>query len=81
MARVVLFGSLRPLAGGEASLEIEAANIGELLRRLGEDHPGLRPQLDRGVSIAIDGTIFRDAWLEPIPPGSEVHVLPRLAGG
>ncbi len=81
MARVVLFGSLRPLAGGEAILEIDAANIGALLRKLGEDHPGLRPQLDRGVSISIDGTIFRDAWLEPIPPDSEVHVLPRLAGG
>ena len=51
------------------------------LARLGEDYPGLKPQLDRGVSVSIDGKIYRDAWFQPIPPGSEVFLLPRLAGG
>jgi hypothetical protein len=31
--------------------------------------------------IAIDGEIFQDAWLEPIPSGSEVHVIPQIVGG
>jgi len=52
-----------------------------LLTRLGEAHPALKPHLERGVSVSIDGRIYRDAWFQPIPPGSEVYILPRLAGG
>ena len=81
MVAVVVWGSLKPLVGGEARLEIEASNVRELLQRLEETYPGLKPQIERGVSISIDGTIFRDSWFEPIPAGAEVHLLPRLAGG
>lgn len=81
MVEVVVWGSLKPLVGGEARLTVEASNVKELLERLEEAHPGLKPQLARGVSISIDGTIFRDSWFEPIPPEAEVHLLPRLAGG
>jgi sulfur-carrier protein len=81
MVQVVLWGSLKSATGGATKVEVEAANIRELLSRLGEKHPGLKPQLDRGVSVSIDGKIYRDAWFQPIPPGSEVFILPRLAGG
>jgi sulfur-carrier protein len=49
--------------------------------KLGAEFPGLKPQLDRGVSFAIDGTIFRDGWLQPLKPDSEVFLLPRMTGG
>lgn len=81
MVRVVLGGALKNAAGGETEFEVEAANIRELLTRLGSDHPRLRPLLDRGVSVAIDGQIYRNAWFQPIPAGSEVYLLPRMAGG
>ncbi len=81
MVKVVLWGSLKPLAGGQSSVEIEARNIGELLARLGDSYPGLKPRLHQGVSVSIDGRIFRDSWLEKIPPGSEVYLLPRVSGG
>jgi hypothetical protein len=81
MVDVVLWGSLKSVAGGKARIEVEAANIRQLLTRLGEAHPALKPHLDRGVSVSIDGRIYRDAWFQPIPPGSEVYILPRLAGG
>jgi hypothetical protein len=45
---------------------------------LGERWPDLRAHLKNGV--AIDGEIFQDAWLEPIPPDSEVHVIPQIVG-
>ena len=35
----------------------------ELLDRMGETYPGLKPQLARGVSVAIDGVIL------PLPKG------------
>jgi hypothetical protein len=33
------------------------------------------------LRAAIDGQIYQDAWLEPVPPDSEVHLLPQIAGG
>jgi len=81
MVDVVLWGSLKSAAGGKTKVEIEAANIRQLLTRLVEAYPALKPQLDRGVSVSIDGRIYRDAWFQPIPPRGEVYILPRLAGG
>lgn len=81
MVTVVLWGALKPLADGRSSVDVEAKNIGELLARLGEAYPGLKPRLSQGVSVSIDGRIFRDSWLQTIPPGSEVYLLPRVSGG
>ncbi len=81
MARVVLGGNLRQYTGGEVELELEANTIRQLLRLLGERYPGLKSHLEQRVAIAIDGQIYQDSWLEPIAPGSEVHLLPKIAGG
>ncbi len=68
-------------ASGATEFDVEAASIRELLARLGELYPQLRPILDRGVAVAVNGTIYRGAFLAPIPDGSEVYLLPALAGG
>jgi len=81
MVKVVVWSSLKLHTGGKAELEIEAANVRELLNRLGEAYPGLKPQLGRGVSVAVDGVIFRDGWHEPLRSDSEVFLLPRMVGG
>jgi molybdopterin synthase sulfur carrier subunit len=57
------------------------SSIRQLLRLLGERYPALAPHLEEGVAVAIDGEIYQDAWLEPIQPESEVHVIPKIAGG
>jgi molybdopterin converting factor small subunit len=81
VVKVVLWGSLRPHAGGQQAVEISAATIRELLSNLGETYPGLRPQLQRGIAVAVDGVVYRDDWQQPIGPESEVILLPRLQGG
>jgi sulfur carrier protein ThiS len=81
MARVVLTRGLTQFTGGDREVEIDAKNIRQLLRLLGERYPSLQPHLADGVAVAIDGEIFQDAWLEPIPPDSEVHVIPQIVGG
>ena len=81
MLRVRLGGPLMSQAGGVTEFEVEAANIRELIARLGELYPQLRPVLDRGVAVAVNGTIYRGAFLAPLPEGSEVYLLPALAGG
>jgi hypothetical protein len=81
MARVVLTRGLTQFTGGDREIELDAKNIRQLLRVLGERYPSLKPHLADGVAVAIDGEIFQDAWLEPIPPDSEVHVIPQIVGG
>ena len=81
MVKVVVWGSLKPHTGGRAELRVDAVNVRDLMDKLGAEFPGLKPQLDRGVSFAIDGTIFRDGWLQPLKPDSEVFLLPRMTGG
>jgi molybdopterin synthase sulfur carrier subunit len=81
MVHVVLSDSLKAATGGKTVFEIDAANIHQLFLRLGEDHPKLKPILERGVAVAVDGQIYRDDWFQPISPGSEVFILPRMAGG
>lgn len=78
---VRLGGPLQSQAGGATTFEVEAANIRELLERLGEAHPELRPVLQRGVTVAVDGTIYRSAFLTPLAEGAEVFLLPALVGG
>ncbi len=81
MLRVKLGGPLMSQAGGKTEFEVEAATIREMLSRLGELHPGLKPVLDRGVTVAVNGTIYRGAHLATIPEGAEVYILPPLVGG
>jgi molybdopterin converting factor small subunit len=81
LVEVRLGATLRSKAGGRTSFEVEAANVMQLLRALGEQFPELRPILDRGVAVAIDGRLYRDAQLQEVPEGAEVYLMPRVAGG
>ncbi len=81
MAKVVLVGNLKLFTGGEFELELDVGNVRQLLRRLGERHPDLAPHLEEGLAVAIDGQIFQDDWFAPIGPDSEVHLMPKIAGG
>lgn len=81
MARVQLSSSLKPYTGGETELELEAANVRQLLQRLGERYPELQPHLEQGIAVAIDGVIYQDALLQPIVASSEVFLIDRITGG
>ena len=81
MVEVTLWGSLAAAAEGHSKVEIEAKDIRELFKRLRERFPGLEPFVDRGIAVAIDGTIYRDTWSKKLPPGAEIFLLPRLTGG
>ena len=81
MVHVILSGGLKAAAGGKTAIDVEAANLQQMLARLGADHPKLKPLLDRGVSVSLNGQIVRDPGYQPIPPGSEIFILPKMAGG
>ena len=79
--RVSLNGVLRANAGGAASIEIEAAAIGELLTKLTDRFPDLSEDLARGIAVAIDGVVYRDDWTQKIPKQAQVVLMPRIEGG
>lgn len=81
MVTVTIWGSLRAFTDGRAQVEVEAGNFKELLDKLALQYPGLRPQIARGVSLALDGRIYREAWFTEIGPDSEVVLMPYMAGG
>ncbi|HEY7747931.1 MAG TPA: MoaD/ThiS family protein [Aestuariivirgaceae bacterium] len=81
MVQVHFWGALKPLAGGESSVDIEARNIRELFGKLGELHPGMKPHIERGIAVSINGKIYRDSWDELLPEKAEIYLLPRIAGG
>jgi len=81
MVAVTVWGSLRSATDGQPSVEVDADNFGKILEALARDYPGLRPQIERGVSLAIDGVIYRDSWFTPVRPDSEVILMPLMAGG
>jgi len=81
MVRVKLWGSLRALADGQEWVEVEASNFKELLDQLVIKHPGLAPQIKRGVSLALDGVIYREAWFTKIGPENEIILMPYMVGG
>ena len=78
---VFLTGPIRSAAGEAASIEIEARNIRELLRKLVEQYPKMDQHLEQGIAVSIDGTIYRDDRDIIIPPDVEVVLLPRIQGG
>ena len=53
----------------------------QLLRALGKTYPELETILAGGVAVAIDGQLYRDALLQPIPPEAEVFLMPKVSGG
>ncbi len=79
MARVLLFGRFRDLAGWRER-EIEAATLFDLRTALTREDPDFGATLTGpGVQVAVDQTIMRgDVTLSP---RSEVAFLPPMSGG
>jgi molybdopterin synthase sulfur carrier subunit len=82
---------LRELAGGVAEVEVSgAATVGELLEKLGTDHPQLLERIvDEGgeirrfinVYVGDEDVRFLEGVNTPIEESSAVSILPAVAGG
>ena len=83
MARIILTDSLsKQFTDGNSDFEIVAPSVRSLIRELDNRYPGLGPQISDGtLSVAIDGDIYQDAFLEELHPDSEVAFLPKIGGG
>tara|TARA_S200000501_G_C20227530_1_gene484275 strand:+ start:217 stop:459 length:243 start_codon:yes stop_codon:yes gene_type:complete len=80
MVKVRIWGSLAEVTGSE-TVYVDGGNFIELLNNLKLRYPGLQPQIDRGVSLAIDGKIYKESWFTPVNEDSEVVLMPLMIGG
>ena len=81
MVQVNISGIMRKTEDSPTVFEVEAKNIRQLLVNLEKHYPEMKPHLDKGVAVSVDGTIYRDNWFQSIQPDSEDYLVPRLAGG
>lgn len=81
MARVYLSRDLLSGTGGIDVVTIDAPRVHELIGALVARFPGLRSESFSGLAVAIDGEIHSDADYLPLEADSEVHFVPRIAGG
>ena len=81
MARIVLTGNLRLYTEGVTELELESGSIRSLLRELRRRYPDIPEDIEDELAISIEGVLHQDDWFAKIEPDSEVHLLPRIAGG
>jgi len=81
---------LRPLAGGNSEVSVEATTVAEALKALEAAHPGFHDRLfdDAGklrrfvnVFVADEDIRFLDGVDTAVAEGSTVSIVPAVAGG
>ncbi len=82
--------ALRTLTGGAAEVTVEGATVGEVLKSLDANHPGIGERLfdESGnlrrfvnVFVADEDIRFLDALSTPVTDGQVVSIIPAVAGG
>ncbi len=81
---------LRSHAGGASVVTVDGATIGDVLGKLVAEYPGLAGQvvqpdgtLHKFVNIYVndDDVRYLQGVDTPVPDGSEISILPAVAGG
>ena len=82
--------TLRPLSGGNSTVSVEGATLGEVLANLEAAHPGFRDRLfdDTGglrrfvnLFVADDDVRYLQGLETLVPAGETVSIIPAVAGG
>jgi hypothetical protein len=80
MAIVHLCGEPSERAGGLDTITIDAPRVIDLRHALASRFPGIENSI-ADLAVAIDGEIHNDADYQPLTSSSDVHFVPRIAGG
>ena len=89
MVTVKIPTQLRPSAGGRAEVQLDGSTVGEVLEALFLESPDLRERitedgrLRRFVNVYLGGEDIRfgDGLETAVEDGSELTILPAVAGG
>lgn len=80
MATIYFSSGLARYTGGVESLTVDARRVDALMLVVQERFPALREPL-AVMAIAVDGNVHTHADYVPLTASSEVHLVPRIAGG
>jgi molybdopterin converting factor small subunit len=81
---------LRTYTGGDSEVTAEGANLGEVLESLDASYSGIKGrildeqgQLRRFVNVYVgnDDVRFLENLATPTPDGTQISVIPAVAGG
>ena len=81
MVKVILIGNISQMAGGETEIEVNATSVHQIFSHIQDRFPNIKPHMVDDIAVAIDGTVFQDAWLKKVAEDSVVYLLPRIGGG
>ena len=75
------------MTGEQASIEVDATTVRQLIEKLEVMYPGVKSQLcvnDRlrpGLAVTVNSNASSLGLRQPLSPGDEVHFLPAIGGG
>ncbi|MGH8064777.1 MAG: MoaD/ThiS family protein [Candidatus Entotheonellia bacterium] len=87
MAVVWIPSLLQSLTGGEETLVVSGATVGEIIDNLEGRFPGIKDRLVEGgeirphIAVAIDGDVSPEGLEQDVRESSEIHFIPALSGG
>jgi molybdopterin converting factor small subunit len=89
MAQIRIPPVLRPEAGGQRLVAVEASTVREALNTLVSEFPALKPRVLEGdgvpgfLNVFVDGDDVRllSGLDTPIAPAATILLLPAVAGG
>lgn len=82
--------TLRPLAGGSSTVQVEGATLTDVITNLEAAHPGFADRLldESGalrkfvnLFVADDDVRYLDGLATATPAGTTVSIIPAVAGG
>ena len=82
--------TLRPLAGGSSTVQVEGATLTEVITNLDAAHPGFADRLldESGalrkfvnLFVADDDVRYLDGLQTATPAGTTISIIPAVAGG
>lgn len=82
--------TMRPLAGGASTVQVEGVTLAEVIANLDAAHPGFGDRLldESGalrkfvnVFVADDDVRYLQGLDTPVPIGETVSIIPAVAGG
>lgn len=82
MVKVVLTsGTAQQFTDGQTAVHVTANNVRQMVQALEAGFPGLGTAIQQTMSVAIDGVILPDPFLEAVNEDSEIFILPKIGGG
>jgi molybdopterin converting factor small subunit len=82
--------TLRPMAGGSSTVQVEGTTLSEVITNLEAAHPGFADRLldESGalrkfvnLFVADDDVRYLDGLATATPAGTTVSIIPAVAGG